>query len=85
MIKDKLLLAHDRLLVVDAVATMAVLMLCVMAIWRQFQGALPYLTTLIGMLQAATAAVVRGYYGKSTKENSVGGIVYDTAMRGNDI
>ena len=41
-------------LIMDAVATLAVLALCGLAIVRQFQGALPYLTTLIGALQAVT-------------------------------
>ena len=35
-------------LVMDAVATLAVLALCGLAIVRQYEGALPYLTTLIG-------------------------------------
>ena len=41
-------------LVMDAVATLAVLALCCLAIVRRFEGALPYLTTLIGALQAVT-------------------------------
>lgn len=65
---------------VDAVATFAVIALCGLAIWRNYQGALPYLTTLIGALQAATAVVLRGYFEKSKVENTKGGIVYDTAI-----
>ena len=68
------------ILLVDAAATFAVLVLCALAIWRDFLGAMPYLTALIGALQAATAVVLRGYYGKSTAENTKGGIVYDTAL-----
>ena len=67
-------------LALDAVATLAVLGLCALAILRQFQGALPYLTTLIGALQAVTAIVLTAYYGKSKAENTKGGIVYDAAM-----
>lgn len=67
-------------LVMDAVATLAVLALCGLAIVRQFQGALPYLTTLIGALQAVTAVVLAAYFGKSKAENTKGGIVYDTAL-----
>ena len=68
-------------LVMDAVATLAVLALCGLAIVRQFEGALPYLTPLIGALQAATAVVLGAYFSKSKAENTKGGIVYDDAMR----
>ena len=67
-------------LLMDAVATLAVLALCGLAIMRQFQGALPYLTTLIGALQAVTGVVLGAYFNKSKAENTKGGIVYDTAM-----
>ena len=67
-------------LAMDAVATLAVLALCGLAILRQFQGALPYLTTLIGALQAVTGVVLGAYFNKSKAENTKGGIVYDTAM-----
>ena len=67
-------------LLMDAVATLAVLALCGLAIVRQFQGALPYLTTLIGALQAVTGVVLAAYFGKSKAENTKGGIVYDTAL-----
>ena len=67
-------------LLIDAVATLAVLALCGLAIMRQFQGALPYLTTLIGALQAVTGVVLGAYFNKSKAENTKGGIVYDTAM-----
>ena len=67
-------------LLMDAVATLAVLSLCGLAIVRQFQGALPYLTTLIGALQAVTGVVLGAYFNKSKVENTKGGIVYDTAL-----
>ena len=67
-------------LLMDAVATFAVLALCGLAILRQFQGALPYLTTLIGALQAVTGVVLGAYFNKSKAENTKGGIVYDTAL-----
>jgi hypothetical protein len=68
------------ILLVDGGATCAVLVFCYMAIRRDFTGALPYLTTLIGALQAATAVVLAAYFGKSKAENTVGGIVYDAAL-----
>ena len=67
-------------LIMDAVATLAVLALCSLAILRRFDGALPYLTTLIGALQAVTGVVLAAYFGKSKAENTKGGIVYDTAL-----
>ena len=67
-------------LAMDAVATLAVLALCGLAIVRQFQGALPYLTTLIGALQAVTGVVLGAYFNKRKAENTKGGIVYDTAL-----
>ena len=68
-------------LLMDAVATLAVLALCGLAIVRRFDGALPYLTTLIGALQAVTGVVLGAYFSKSKAENTKGGIVYDDAMR----
>lgn len=72
------------ILFVDGVSTLAVLALCALAIWRAYEGALPYLTTLIGALQAATGYVLGHYFKKSTTENTKGGIVYDTALYGKD-
>lgn len=66
---------------VDAVSTAAVLGLCALAILRDYSGALPYLTTLIGALQAVTGVVLSAYFKKSTLENCKGGIVYDTALQ----
>ena len=67
-------------LVMDAVATLAVLALCGLAILRDFTGALPYLTTLIGALQAAAGYVLGHYFRKAAQENTKGGIVYDAAL-----
>lgn len=65
----------------DVIATLATLALCYISVFRGFMGALPYLTALIGALQAATAVILNGYYGKAKAENKKGGIVYDTAMQ----
>ena len=67
-------------LLMDAVATLSVLALCGLSILRRFEGALPYLTTLIGALQAVTGVVLGAYFNKSKAENTKGGIVYDTAL-----
>ena len=67
-------------LAMDAGATLAVLALCGLAILRNYTGALPYLTTLIGALQAVTGVVLGAYFNKSKAENTKGGIIYDAAM-----
>lgn len=67
-------------LYVDAAATFSVLALCALSILNGYEGALPYLTTLIGALQAVTGIVLASYFKKSTKENCKGGIVYDSAL-----
>lgn len=71
-------------LAVDGVSTFAVLYLCWLAITQRYEGALPYLTTLIGALQAATAIVLSGYFFKAKSENTKGGITYDAAMKAPD-
>ena len=69
------------ILLIDGAATFAVLAICSLAIVCQYTGALPYLTALIGALQAVTGVVLERYFKKSGKENSSGGIVYDMAMK----
>lgn len=70
------------ILLVDGIVSLAVVGLCALSIVRGYEGALPYLTTLIGALQAATGYVLGHYFKKSTLENTKGGIVYDAAMSG---
>ena len=65
---------------VDAAATFAVLGLCGLSIVRSFEGALPYLTTLIGAMQAVTGVVLTAYFHKAKAENTKGGITYDAAL-----
>lgn len=65
---------------VDAISTFVVMGLCALSILRGFDGALPYLTTLIGALQVITGVVLSAYYKKSAMENCRGGIVYDSAF-----
>ena len=68
-------------LAVDASATYIVLYLCWLSIKLQFTGSLPYLTTLIGALQACAAVVLGAYFNKSKAENTKGGITYDSALK----
>ena len=71
-------------LLVDGSATYIVLYLCWLAIVRDYAGALPYLTTLIGALQAVTGVVLTAYYHKAKAENTKGGITYDAALGASD-
>lgn len=68
------------ILATDACATGWVLYFCYLAVRLDFTGSMPYLTTLIGAMQAATAVVLAAYYGKSRAENTRGGIVYDSVL-----
>lgn len=55
---------------------MLLLGLCWPSIRMQFIGSLPYLTTLIGVLQASTAVVLTASFGKSKAGNVKGGVSY---------
>ena len=68
------------LLAMTFVTNLGVLFLCALSIWKGFTGALPYLTTMIGLLEFSLGYVLGHYYKKSAKENTVGGIVYDAAV-----
>ena len=67
-------------LLVDGSCTYIVLYLCWLSIKMRYTGTLPYLTTLIGALQASTAVVLTAYFGKAKAENIKGGITYDAAL-----
>lgn len=67
------------------IALLAVFVLCVEIVafceyMMYVTGDIGALYALIGVPAALTPTVV-SYYGKSTKENTRGGIVYETAMR----
>ena len=64
----------------DLLATCWVLYVSRLAVGLGFTGSLPYLTALMGALQAATAVVLAAYFNKSRAENTRGGIVYDSAL-----
>lgn len=69
------------LLTMTFLTNLGVLCLCALSIWKGFTGALPYLTTMIGLLEFSLGYVLGHYYKKSAKENTVGGIVYDTTVK----
>ncbi len=69
----------------DLLLSICTLALCAFAIWRDYTGAMAYLSALIGVYNAATGYVLGKYMDKSKAENTKGGIVYDTAMLDRDI
>lgn len=66
----------------DILLSLATLVLCLLSILRNYMGSLPYLVSLIGVYNAATGYVLGKVMDKSKAENTVGGIVYESAMSG---
>ena len=71
-------------LIFDCAATAYCLFLCTLCVLLSYTGTLPFLTALIAFMQAMTAAVLNGYYGKAKAENTAGGIVFEAAGRGDE-
>ena len=67
----------------DVLLSLATLALCALAVLRDYNGSLPYLTALIGLFQGATGYVLGKYMDKSKAENTVGGIVFEAAAAKN--
>lgn len=70
-------------LLMDGYATIRVLGFCETSINAGYMGGMPYLTTMIGALQAATAVVLNAYFAKAKAENTKGGVTYDAALGAN--
>lgn len=66
----------------DILLSFATLALCLLSILRNYMGGLPYLVSLIGVYNVATGYALGKMMDKSKAENTVGGIVYETAMQG---
>lgn len=64
----------------DILLSFATLALCLLSILRNFMGGMPYLVSLIGVYNVATGYALGKLLDKSKAENTVGGIVYETAM-----
>lgn len=69
----------------DILLSIIILALCALSIIQQYTGTMPYLTALIGVYNAATGYVLGKYMDKSKAENTVGGIVYESAMSDVDL
>ena len=75
---SKKVLDHElALLWVNTVGMMVLAFYCVHV---RFDAAFPWLTAMVGLPWAAWGVSKTGYTMKSTKQNTVGGITYETAM-----
>ena len=63
------------------IITLAFLGLAFFCVLNNYTGALPWLASIVGFPWSAYAISQACYYKKSEKENTKGGIVYDTAMK----
>ena len=78
---SKTLLIQESILIwIDTIACIGLAYYCVI---NQYFGELPWITAMIAFPWTAYGVSQGFYYKKSEKENSQGGIVYDTAMKDN--
>ena len=75
---SKWLLVQETVLI--WIITIAFLILAFDCIKNQYFGELPWLTAMAGFPWTAYGASQAFYYKKSEKENTIGGIKYDTVM-----
>jgi len=75
---SKILLLQESALI--WVITLSFLFLAGLCIIKGYTGSLPWLTAIAGLPWTAYGVSQCFYYNKSTKENTVGGIKYETVM-----
>ena len=63
------------------VVTLSAIALAFYCIKNQYFGELPWIVALVGFPWTAYGVSQACYYGKSMKENTVGGIKYETAVK----
>lgn len=63
------------------VHSVCMILLAFYCVHTRFDAAFPWLTAMVGLPWAAWGVSKTGYTMKSTKENTMGGIVYETAVR----
>jgi len=62
------------------VNTIGTLLLAFFCVYIRFEAAFPWLTAQVGLPWTAWGVSKTGYTMKSTKQNTAGGITYETAM-----
>lgn len=68
------------LIITSLVVTVATLYLSYLCIVNSLDASLPFLVALVGLNEVTLGYVCGAYMNKSKAENTVGGIVHDTAM-----
>lgn len=76
---SKALLVQESALI--WVVTLSAFYLAFYCIKNQYFGELPWIVALVGFPWTAYGVSQACYYGKSKKENTVGGIKYETAVK----
>ena len=67
-----------RLLWINTIGVLGLAFFCV---YKSFDAAFPWLSAMVSLPWAAWGVSKTGYTMKSVKENTSGGIVYESAMR----
>lgn len=75
---SKLLIVQESILI--WIITLAVLVLAYICIINQYFGELPWITAMVGLPWTAYGISQGFYYKKAEKENTKGGIKYETVM-----
>ena len=75
---SKSLLVQESILI--WIITLAFLGLAALCVIKDYTGTLPWLTAMVAMPWTAYGVSQCFYYNKAKKENTVGGIKYDTVM-----
>ena len=78
MESSKLLIIQESILI--WIITLSVIGLAYICIINQFFGELPWITAMVGLPWAAYGMSQGFYYRKAEKENTKGGIKYETTM-----
>ena len=76
---SKTLLIQESILI--WIITITFLILAFVCIKNQYFGELPWIVALVGFPWSAYGVSQACYYGKSMKENTKGGIKYETALK----
>ena len=76
---SKLLIIQESILI--WIITLAVIILAYVCILNQYFGELPWITAMVGLPWTAYGVSQGFYYKKAEKENTKGGIKYETVMQ----
>lgn len=76
---SKTLLIQESILI--WIITIAFLVLAFYSVFSGYSGELPFLSTMVGLPWAAYGVSAAYYYKKSMKENTKDGIIFEQALR----